>query len=62
MPLYEFECPECSHTKELILSIKAVETEEVICEECSAIMRAIEYSLNTFILRGGGWAASGYNK
>jgi putative FmdB family regulatory protein len=62
MPIYEFECPQCSRKKELVLSINKVDTEVVICDECHVDMDRIEFSNSTFILKGGGWAATGYSK
>jgi predicted nucleic acid-binding Zn ribbon protein len=45
-----------------VLSINKVDTEVVICDECHVDMDRIEFSNSTFILKGGGWAATGYSK
>ncbi len=60
MPIYEFECSTCNTREELILTIAESE-EEIKCPRCNKNMIRVVFSQSTFILKGGGWAASGYS-
>lgn len=62
MPTYEFRCPKCSKTIELVRSIND-ETLPLCCEqECGAIEMERIISQTGFSLKGGGWANEGYSK
>ena len=62
MPIYEYECPECGNSAELIyISEKEANNGFVKCGKCGKKMKRV-VSLSTFILKGGGWADDGYNK
>lgn len=58
MPLYQYQCPTCGRTVEKIKNINDDSNEEC---ECGSIAVKI-ISQSTFILKGGGWYASGYSK
>lgn len=59
MPLYEFTC-ENNHVINEFRSIKD-ETNEIKCPFCGKVAKKI-ISNSNFVLKGGGWATSGYNK
>ncbi len=60
MPIYEYGCPDCEHRFERMQSItaKAVRT----CPACGKRKVARLISSTSFILKGGGWYADGYDK
>jgi len=57
MPVYEYECPKCKDIKEII-TIRS-EDKKVICDKCDLEMKKI-ISGSSFILKGIGWGADGY--
>lgn len=64
MPIYEWECPDCGHVIELIMSFKEMEAWEetpVVCDECSKALYKRKISTGTdFKLNGRGWSQDGY--
>ena len=62
MPLYDFECEECSYIEEILTS-SAGNTEIVLtCPECEKETMKRKVGLSNFHLRGGGWYKDGYTK
>lgn len=62
MPTYEFECPKCRKTIELVRSMKD-ESVPLCCEDnCGGIEMQQIISKSSFQLKGLGWAAEGYSK
>ena len=60
MPTYCFECSECKHEWEEILSITAPNPEKCpVCEK--ATVKKLIAGGTSFILAGSGWASSGYS-
>ena len=57
MPLYDLYC-KCGYEEEKILKL---DEEMPICPKCGHQMKKA-VSTTTFILKGSGWAADGYNK
>jgi putative FmdB family regulatory protein len=57
MPIYEYECPECSHRFEKLMRISA---EPPPCPECSHAEVRKLVSASGFILKGGGWYKDHY--
>jgi putative FmdB family regulatory protein len=55
MPIYEFECSKGTITERLV----SVDTREIECPKCHEKAKRI-MSLCTFLLKGGGWFADGY--
>jgi len=39
MPLYDYSCPSCDHTKEVQHSMSEIGKIEVICDDCGTIMK-----------------------
>ena len=59
-PIYEYKCETCEDVKEIIYPIGKA-PKEIECDKCNEIRHRI-ISGSTFILKGGGWFASGYSK
>lgn len=57
MPIYEYQCAECSAHLELIQKIS--EPPKTTCPDCGGKLHKL-ISLNSFQLKGGGWYADGY--
>jgi putative FmdB family regulatory protein len=57
MPIYEYECPSCSHRFEKLVRIGA---EPPPCPECEGTEVRKLVSASGFILKGGGWYKDGY--
>lgn len=60
IPIYEYKCDNCETVKEEIHPIGKA-PDEIECDECHKTRYRI-ISGSTFILKGGGWFASGYSK
>jgi len=60
IPVYEFKCVKCGHVSEKMLPIKS-KMNSIPCEKCGYISRKIISNTN-FMLKGSGWARSGYCK
>jgi putative FmdB family regulatory protein len=61
MPIYEYKCGLCGHEFEVEqkLSVKGL----LKCPRCGNIsFLQKQISKTNFILKGGGWAANGYEK
>ena len=64
MPIYEYECPTCHRTSEVI---QKFDDPSPTCGDCevngqpSEMVKLISKG-GTFILKGSGWADSGYTK
>ena len=56
MPVYDYECPHCKKTTEVVR--KMSDTSKVFCK-CGTVMQRL-ISRTHFVLRGGGWAKDGY--
>ncbi len=61
MPIYEFRCEECGRITVQRLPISSNQ-QVVKCDYCGEISAKRIISSSTFVLKGGGWYASGYNK
>ena len=61
MPIYEYECPHCNKIIELWADIYDYGEDGPICKKCETKMSKI-ISLNSFHLKGSGWARDGYQK
>lgn len=70
MPIYEYRCPSCKDTKEIVRKITDLE-EKPVCDACSdhpstcpdgCFVMEMErvISSTSFILKGSGWAKDGY--
>ncbi len=59
-PIYEYKCDECKDVKEIIYPINKA-PDKIKCDICNKNRHRI-ISASTFILKGGGWFASGYCK
>ena len=57
MPVYEYECGECSKVFEVQQRI--AEAPLSMCPECGGALRKL-ISMTSFQLKGGGWYADGY--
>lgn len=58
MPIKEYKCLDC----ETIMFEKWIGIdEEVKCRKCGRILKPL-ISKSSFVLKGGGWACSGYSK
>lgn len=61
MPIYVYECQECSAIKEALQ--KSSEEPLRDCEACEkedSLQRVI--GLSSFVLKGGGWYKDGYSR
>ncbi len=58
MPIYEYECESCH--KEIEIIRKSSETHQVACPHCHELKLKKKLSLNSFLLKGGGWYKDGY--
>lgn len=62
MPTYEFRCPKCNQSIEIVKSMSD-ESVPLCCEpDCSGIPMVQQISLSSFHLKGLGWSAEGYSK
>ena len=60
MPIYEYECPKCGHTSELLVLTSDYNDKGIPqCPNCHIDMPKI-MSRNTFHLKGSGWYATDY--
>lgn len=59
MPLYEYKCNKCKKVFERLNNIN--DNSDEICPICGSVSHKI-LSHSTFVLKGGGWYASGYSK
>lgn len=59
MPTYQYRCSSCGHEFELVQRI--TEPPARTCERCHKDAAARQICSTTFILKGGGWYADGYN-
>jgi putative FmdB family regulatory protein len=57
MPIYEYECPGCSHRFEQLVRIGA---EAPPCPQCASQEVRKRISASGFILKGGGWYKDHY--
>ncbi len=57
MPVYEYECQECSKVFEV--QQKIADAPLSICPECQGPVKKL-VSMSSFQLKGGGWYADGY--
>ena len=55
MPIHEYSC--CDRRFEKIVRLD----EKIYCDKCKKEVKPL-ISKSTFMLKGGGWACSGYNK
>lgn len=73
MPTYVYECPQCKKQKEIICSIKELDSQNIVCT-CENIgpikwegdffhvsMKRVP-AITSFVLKGPGWAKDGYIK
>lgn len=61
MPIYEFRCEDCG--KIVVHRLPISSNQQVVkCDYCGEISAKRIISASTFVLKGGGWYASGYNK
>lgn len=58
MPLYEYRCDKCNTIVEIL---QRIGEETPLCKKCNTKLKKI-ISTTSFILKGDGWAATGYNK
>ena len=56
MPIYEFVCSECGEIEDKLVSMN---TKKIKCGKCGGAAGKV-MSAPSFILKGGGWASSGY--
>ncbi len=61
MPTYVYKCPKCDLEVEKEHSIKMLDLQLVICQDCAIDMERIPVK-TSFILKGDGWAKTGYSK
>ena len=61
MPIYNYECKKCGNKKEIFYTSIPKDDIIVVCDKCNSDMKKI-ISTTTFILKGSGWADSGYQK
>lgn len=61
MPIYEFRCEKCGRINVRSLPISSKQ-DTVVCEKCGEYKAKRMISSSTFVLKGGGWYAEGYNK
>lgn len=59
MPIYEYSCEDCHQIFEEWQ--KDFEDRDKICPVCGGVAQRV-ISNSTFVLKGGGWYASGYCK
>ena len=59
MPVYEFECPNCDNSSEVMKNIS--DNTETICDKCGEEMKKV-ISRCTFHLKGSGWYSTDYGK
>jgi len=59
MPIYEYQCSDCGKIKEVFH--KMSETPEIVCPECSKMMKKL-ISPSAFHLKGSGWYVTDYKK
>ncbi len=59
MPIYEYRCTACGRTVEVLQKLSDDPLER--CEACDGAMEKV-VSRTAFLLKGGGWYASGYHK
>ena len=57
MPLFEFKCERCASEVEKLMK---AEDPPPKCERCVGLPMAKKISRSSFVLKGGGWAATGY--
>ena len=57
-PMYEYLCPSCSFSGELIVDLYE-ERDAQLCPLCKRKL-ARQLSLTNFVLKGGGWSSDGY--
>jgi putative FmdB family regulatory protein len=60
MPIYEYMCKKCNKISEKWCYSNRID-ELIVCEHCGETAHRI-VSQTSFILKGGGWYADGYNK
>jgi putative FmdB family regulatory protein len=58
MPIYEYQCPDCSGEFELMQKVGA---EAPPCPKCGGTKTARMLSRTSFVLKGGGWYKDGYS-
>ena len=58
MPRYDLRCPDCGHTWEVSRSLTA---DNPPCPTCGSVPEQVPTRM-AFALKGGGWAATGYQK
>jgi putative FmdB family regulatory protein len=61
VPTHEYSCDHCDHITEVTFSITDKYPEFLPCGKCARPAKHI-ISLSTFVLKGGGWADTGYDK
>ena len=72
MPTYVYECPQCKKQKEVVCSIKELDSQHIVCSCINKGPHLWEGDLfhvsmkriiapTSFILKGPGWAKDGYS-
>lgn len=61
MPIYEYECPKCKKTIELLRLSESDTAPLCNSESCGPIEMNKVISLGTFHLKGQGWYKDGYS-
>lgn len=59
MPIYEYDCPGCGQSLEVIQKISEPSLE--VCPRCGGKSLKKLTSLNSFSLKGAGWYRDGYS-
>jgi len=62
--LYDYRCPVCGHTEELIVKHNARNSTYGPCRKCfqADLERVLKPQKTSFVLKGTGWFADGYAK
>lgn len=58
MPIFDYRCPTCNFTKEVLQ--KSSETVKPECPNCNSSMEK-QLGLSNFQLKGSGWFKDGYS-
>lgn len=60
MPRYDLSCQSCGH---IVLDVaRGINQDNPPCPKCGKDMQTLPPTGTGFVLRGSGWAASGYSK
>lgn len=60
MPVYEYKC-KCGNTLEKFYNKYSDRKDTIICKKCNGKLKLV-ISNTSFILKGDGWADTGYQK